>query len=406
MSPPAAGSQVLVVDDDKFTLKALSHKLQDMNFDSVHAVSDANAAIRLLRASGGAIDLVVMDLRLPGMDGVELLRDMATLAYEGGVILITGESERTLGLAQKLAEARKLQVLGSAVKPVSVGTLRAMVAQWRLADAGQRRQISPVSAELVTEGELRTAIDSGAIEPWFQPKIDVVSGAVVGVEMLARWSRSGEYVPPGSFIPLAENSHLIDELTWVLFADASDWVRQWQASGLDLHLAVNISMRSLYDVQFADRLLDMISGKDIAVTVEVTESRLMEDSITPLDNLLRLHLHRVSLAIDNYGTGSASMSRLRDLPFDELKLHRSFLRSMTESERDMTMVQHTVAMAHEIGMTVVAEGVEKSQDWQLVRELRCDFAQGFMLAAPMPGAQLLPWAQQWRREHPRAIWAN
>lgn len=391
-------SPMLIVDDDEFILKSAAVTLANLGFIDVHCANSAGAAIDILERNEPLIEVIILDLNMPGVDGIELLRELAGRQFNGGIVLISGEEERTLSLAESLARARHLRVLGSVNKPLRADTLRALFDQWYSPEAGQDIS-SENPADNITEAQLRAAIEGKVLEPWFQPKIDIRTGHAVGVEMLARWPTPQGKIYPDAFIPLAESTGLVDAMTFMLLTKAVQWVHQWQRAGIDFHLAINVSMESLYDLTFPEKLLEMMSGTDVALTVEVTESCLMKDLVSPLDNLLRLRLRKIGLSIDDFGTGGANLSQLRDLPFTELKLDLSFIQRAIASPRDQTIMLHTIELAKKIGLITVAEGLEKKEHWDLVTSMGCDMAQGFLLARPMPGEKVEQWAKTWRDEH-------
>jgi EAL domain-containing protein (putative c-di-GMP-specific phosphodiesterase class I)/ActR/RegA family two-component response regulator len=392
-------SLILIVDDDEFILKSAAITVANLGFINVLCANSAEAAIDILKRNGSLIEVIMLDLNMPSMDGIELLRELASRQFNGGIILISGEEERTLSLAESLARARQLSVLGSMSKPVSAGSLRAMLDKWCSPKANQDIS-SEDPSDNITEAQLRAAIEGKVLEPWFQPKIDIRTGQAVGVEMLVRWPTLQGKIYPDAFIPLAESSGLVDDMTFMLLSKAVRWVHQWQRDGVDLHLAINISMESLYDLSFPEKLLEMVKGSDIALIIEVTESRLMKDLVAPLDNLLRLRLKKIGLSIDDFGTGGSNLAQLRDLPFTELKLDLSFIQRAIASPRDQSILQHTIELAKEFNLTTVAEGVEGKEHWDLVTSMGCDMAQGFFLARPMPGEDVVQWAKTWRLQQP------
>jgi EAL domain-containing protein (putative c-di-GMP-specific phosphodiesterase class I)/CheY-like chemotaxis protein len=391
-------SPILVVDDDEFILKSTTITLTKLGFVDVYYANSAGVAIDILESKKTLIEVIMLDLNMPGVDGIEFLRELTSRQFSGGIVLISGEDERTLSLAESLARARQLRVLGSLNKPLKADTLRALFDQWCSPKANQDIT-SKDSADDITEAQLRAAIEGKVLEPWFQPKIDIRTGRALGVEMLARWPTPQGTIYPDAFIPLAESTGLVDSMTFMLLSKAVRWANQWRRAGVDLSLAINVSMDSLYDLTFPEKLLDMMSGTDIALIVEVTESRLMKDLVPPLDNLLRLRLKEIGLSIDDFGTGGSNLAQLRDLPFTELKLDLSFIQRATASLRDQSVLQHTIELAKNFGLTTVAEGVEEKAHWDLVAAMGCDMAQGFFLAGPMPGEKVEQWAKTWRLQH-------
>lgn len=220
------------------------------------------------------------------------------------------------------------------------------------------------------------------------------------MEALVRWHHPRDgLVFPDSFIALAEEHGLIDALTHRVLAMALQQARQWREAGLTLQMAVNISMDNLAALDFPDVVVQMAQESETALSslvLEVTESRLMKDLRAPLDILTRLRLKRISLSIDDFGTGHSSLAQLRDIPFNELKLDRSFISGADKDPSLRAIVEATLAMAHQLGMKVVAEGVEDRADWDFLRALGCDVAQGYFIARPMLGHDIPLWHQRWQ----------
>jgi len=387
---------ILIIDDDEFILKSVTITLANLGFADVHYANSAAAAIEILDRNKPHIEVIMLDLNMPGVDGIELLRELTSRQFKGDIILISGEDERTLSLAESLARARQLCVLGSLSKPLRAKALRALLDLRHSSKVNNEEIRVKAPADKITEVQLRVAIEGKELEPWFQPKIDIRTGQPVGVEMLARWPTPQGNIYPDAFIPLAEATGLVDDMTFMLLSKAVRWVNQWQRAGVDFHLAINVSIDSLYDLTFSKRLLKIMSGSDIVLIIELTESRLMKDLVAPLDNLLRLRLKKIGLSIDDFGTGGSNLAQLRDLPFTELKLDLSFIQRAIESPRDRSILEHTIELAKKFNLTTVAEGVENKEHWDLVTSIGCDKAQGFFLARPMPGEKVEQWARTWR----------
>ena len=394
-----ATTPILIVDDDEFILKCVATTLANLGFVDVHYANSAGVALDIMDRNKPLIEIIMLDLNMPGVDGIELLRALTIRQFSGGIILISGEDERTLTLAESLARARQLRVLGSMSKPLNADKLRVLLDQWHPPKTNNYNTGDKAPADNITVAQLRLAIESQVLEPWFQPKIDIQTGQAVGVEMLARWPTQQGNIYPSDFIPLAESSGLVDDMTFMLLRKAVQWVNQWQRAGLNYNLAINVSMDSLYDLTFPEKLQEIMSGSNIGLIIEITESRLMKDLVAPLDNLLRLRLKKIGLSIDDFGTGGSNLAQLRDLPFTELKLDLSFIQKAGASMRDQSVLQHTIELAKNFGLTTVAEGVEEKEHWDLVKSMGCDIAQGFFLGRPMPGEKVAQWVNTWRLQY-------
>ena len=243
--------------------------------------------------------------------------------------------------------------------------------------------------------ELRRAIAADELEVYYQPVADLRSGDVRGFEALLRW-RHSHYgsVSPNEFIPVAEQTGIIGELTWWVLDRALRQLRRWHDEGYDFHVAVNLSARSLLDNGLVSRLRQMIEDVRVrpgSLTLEITESSIMlepERSERVLESLAELG---VSIAIDDYGTGYSSLSRLQRLPVSTVKIDRSFVMHMCAERKDEAIVRATIELARNMGHTVVAEGVEDLSTWERLAELGCDQAQGYYLSPPIPAEECRLW---------------
>jgi EAL domain-containing protein (putative c-di-GMP-specific phosphodiesterase class I) len=225
-------------------------------------------------------------------------------------------------------------------------------------------------------------------------------GALIGVEALVRWQHPVDgLVYPGRFIAVAEAHSLIDGLTRAVLRQALAQSRRWRGTGLALRVAVNVSMDNLARLDFPEFVQSEILRHGVPPTdllLEVTESRLMVDARASMDILTRLRLKQVGLSIDDFGTGHSSLAQLRDIPFDELKIDRGFVHGICDHATQRAIFTASLEMAHQLGMKVVAEGVEDRSHWDFVRAAGCDVAQGYFIARPMPADALAAWAVQWR----------
>jgi diguanylate cyclase (GGDEF)-like protein len=244
-------------------------------------------------------------------------------------------------------------------------------------------------------GGLRRALERGELVLHYQPKADLRSGRILGAEALVRWQHPEHgLLAPGEFIPLAERTGLIHPLTrWVLDA-ALGQAAAWRRAGHRLSVAVNVSTRCLLDLGFPDEVAERLAAWEVpagALTLEVTESAVMADPTRALEVLGRLHALGVGLAVDDFGTGYSSMAYLKALPVDELKVDRSFVGQMASSSSDAVIVRSTIDLGHNLGLRVVAEGVESQETWQELEALGCDTAQGYYLGRPVPAGELDRW---------------
>jgi len=247
-------------------------------------------------------------------------------------------------------------------------------------------------------GELRRAIESDQLVLHYQPKVDAHSGRVLGVEALVRWQHPEHgLIPPGEFIPLAERTGLIGPLTHYVLDAALRQCQQWRQAGHELAVAVNISARRLLDVEFPDEVASLLARWEVParlLVVEITESTIMADPDRALEILGRLDAMGVQLSIDDFGTGYSSMAYLKSLPVHELKVDRSFVTQMNSDSRDAVIVRSTIDLGRNLGLRVVAEGVEDQTTLQELDVLGCDAIQGYYVSRPVPPDDLIRWLEQ------------
>ncbi len=257
-------------------------------------------------------------------------------------------------------------------------------------------------------GDLRKAITSHELRLYYQPKAELPTGLVKSVEALVRWQHPVHgFIPPDQFIPLAEQTGLIAPLTQWVVETAVAQCRCWLDNGLKLVVAVNLSMWNLRDVNLPDTIASLLTRYNVPphlLRCEITESAVMADAAHTIHILNRLFALGVHIAIDDYGTGYASLSYLKHLPADELKIDRAFVQHLTTDVADQAIVQSTVNMAHSMGMQVVAEGVEDQATWDLLASLKCDIAQGYYLSRPIPAPDLECWLDE--RKEAAARWLD
>jgi len=257
-------------------------------------------------------------------------------------------------------------------------------------------------------GDLRKAIAAQELRLYYQPKAELHTGQVSSVEALVRWQHPTHgFIPPDQFIPLAEQTGLIVPLTHWVVETAIQQCRRWLDAGLDLRVAVNLSMWNLRDTSLPETIAGLLAQYGVPphlLCCEITESAVMADAAHTLQVLNRLFALGVRIAIDDYGTGYASLSYLKNLPADELKIDRAFVQHLTADGADQAIVRSTVNMAHSLGMHVVAEGVEDRATWDLLETLRCDIAQGYFLSRPLPAQDLERWLNE--RKEAAARWLS
>lgn len=390
--------RVLVVDDDPFTRDVVKRRLERLGIPAVLTAGSVEEA-RVCLATTARMDLIFCDLGMPDEDGVTLLRGLAPDYADCGIVLISAISEKLLRVVGNLVSAHGLWLLGTLSKPLSTRDFDQVMTAWR---QGPGPVASRPQAEL-SVNRLRTAIRDGEIQVHVQPQCALDTGALVGVEALSRWTLPG-YGPvfPDLFIPFATTHGLINALTEHVLNQVLDALAAWREQGLQLTASINIAASTLHRVDLPDVVLDACARRGInpnQLVFELTEADVVHDLTRSLDVASRLYLAGVTLALDDYGTGQATLSQLRQFPFGEIKLDRSFVASMRGDAEARTIVESSCRLARSLDLRCVAEGIEDDETLRLVRALECDLAQGYLIARPMPISELLDWSRQ-HQAHP------
>lgn len=380
----------LVVDDDELVCAIVAQTMEQFGVDVVTA-SDGVAARRLL-GTARRFDLIVIDLRMPGMDGIELLRDLSVLQDDVALILISAVEPRVLRAAEQIAHARQLHLIGSLPKPISPIDLGLLVQQV----TPRTKPVRPDWIPPVPPDELREALANEEINVYAQPKLSL-TGHFVGAEVLARWIRpDGKVLLPSAFLVTAEQHGLLDELTRAVFRQALRAQRLWRDQGLTTTISINLPSDSLDQLDLPEKLDAEVSQNGTLaeqVILEITESGVMRDLARSLDVVTRLRLRGYRLSIDDFGIGYSSLAQLARFPFSELKVDRAFVHGASKDQSLRSIVEASVRLAQDLKLMTCAEGVETQADYELIRDLGCDSVQGFYVARPMPTHELPNWVR-------------
>lgn len=296
--------------------------------------------------------------------------------------------------AQRVDANMFLGVASGSASEVHTLITGAGVAAERATTAGHRweRYIEGDDADgrwnLALLGELDDAMANNDLRVAFQPKIDIATSKIIGAEALVRWQHPVRgLIPPDSFIPLVEERGRIDDLTLFTIDRTLDALSQWKEHGIDLGLSVNVSATLLDDRKFMDSLLTKVESSDIdpsKLTVEITESAAMDDADSAIAAMHMMRDWGIRLSVDDYGTGQSTLSYLKHLPVDEIKIDKSFVLSVQDSSSDRILIRSTIELAHDLGLKVVAEGIEDEATLAILNELGCDVGQGYLIGKAMP----------------------
>jgi EAL domain-containing protein (putative c-di-GMP-specific phosphodiesterase class I)/FixJ family two-component response regulator len=397
---PLSELSVMVVEDHGFQRRMALRLLLDMGIGAVSEAADGHSALAQLGDTPQPPDVLLIDLDMPGMDGIEFIGHVAERRLARAVVVASALDPALLNTVQTMARAYGLHVLGCVEKPLTRDKLSAVLDGFdEHRHALDDDEVVEVSIEAVRE-----AMALGHIVPWFQPQVELANGKPVAVEALARWKRAdGHVVLPMHFIPLLESEGLVGELTDHMLTHACRWKRRWELQGLRLRVAINVSPQLLSDETAADRYQRIVHEQGVDprdVILEITESSVMADAARGLGVLARLRLKGFGLSIDDFGTGYSSLAQLSHIPFTELKIDQGFVAGVAQQPRKRAVVEASLDLARKLELDVVAEGVEHVDEWQLLADLGCTMAQGYLVGPPVPGEDLPAALSRWRRpEH-------
>jgi len=381
----------LVVEDHGFQRWLVANQLETLGAQYVFSAGDGQEALDIIQDREPPIDIIVTDLDMPGMDGMELIRRLAERKYPASLVVASAMNPSLMEAVKSMAAAYGVTMLGSIAKPVTAKKLGEVIAAYN----PPSRNGQPAAPLVFTRDELEAGIRGEQFEPFFQPKIDAATQSTSGAEALVRWRHPKHgVIRPQAFIEAMEASELVDDLTHLVIKIAAANCRIWCASGHDLSVGVNLSPRSLNDVALADRLTDIVLGAGLEpkrMTLEVTESATATDIARALENLVRLRMKGFGLSIDDYGTGYSSMQRLTRVPFTELKIDQSFVKHAATQVSSRAVVESSLEIAQKLGIAAVAEGVESRRDFDLVRTMGCNLVQGYYVSRPMEAGQFQVW---------------
>ncbi|MBK1640847.1 response regulator receiver protein [Chromatium okenii] len=385
----------LIIDDDPIVRRQTSLLLTALGISEVLTVTNGEAALLTIeRAGSTGIDLLITDLKMPGMDGIEFLRCLAHAGYPGDLIIASGVDAQLLHTVADLARSKGLHLRGAVRKPLTREVLTELLTATR---RQLMRHSMPVLAPEITPADLREGIALDEFSMVFQPKVDANTLEVIGVEALARWQHGGQMIRPDLFISAAERYGLIAPLSRRLLEKTVQDCDALITAGFRLVIAFNLSATWLSDIHLPEFIVESLQASQLLpehLILEITETTILSDLDISMDVLTRLRIKGFKLSIDDFGTGYSSMEQLQRIPFGELKIDRSFVQGAAERPAVRAILAASIDMAHKLNLTTVAEGVETQADLDLIRGLGCDLVQGWLIAKAMPMPELITWLQQ------------
>lgn len=376
----------LVVEDDDFQRQTLVTMLGSLGVTGILEAADGRQALEVIhKLNTKPVDIVLCDLNMPGMDGMEFLRHLGNVRSNISIIVQSALDGALIASVGKMAQAYGLRLLGAVEKPVTLARLEGMILRHETAPLAAKRAATPPPGFAIEE--ILQGVRHKQFEPFFQPKMDFATRRISGAEALARWIHPQHgVIAPDGFIPRLEQAGKIDELTFLMLEKAAEARRLLHDKGHALTMSVNLSLVSLADTELAARIREVMLNAGVDpphIILEITESAAMTTVAPALETLARLRMHGFGLSIDDYGTGYSSMQQITRIAFSELKIDQSFVKDFTDNQALRIVVESSIAMAHKLKIKSTAEGVETQQDWDTLKEMGCDTAQGYLIARPM-----------------------
>lgn len=382
-----ADYKVLILDDHALQCAHMAHVLEMAGFVAVETVQNVPDALACLEQ--GCYDLVILDLEMPGMDGVQFIHALAARQLHPMLVITTACSRKIMNSVSLMAKEKGLAVIGAFSKPFVYEYGQILLRHLRHRNGCQPAQPENLSG-LYDRDVLERALREGRLQAWFQPKKALATGQIVGAEALARWVHPEfGFILPGSFMAAVQQYALDRALLMRMLEDALAAYQTWLALGFRVPVSINLPTRLLDDPDLPDVLYSCVSDSGVPihdVCFELLESETTQVPGQYYMGASRLRLKGFGLAQDDFGRGYSSMYGLISTPFTELKIDRAFVSGAAEDEMRTAALLFSVQLGRQLGLSVTAEGVETHGDLELLRRIGCDNAQGYLLSAALAPA--------------------
>ena len=376
-------NSVLIVDDDPVQIAVLTAYFSGLKAKSIRGAEDSTVALDILSKNSTDFDLIVTDIQMPNMDGIEFMRHLKELDYKGELAIISGVKDNLIDHAARLAKLHKLQLIGQINKPLKKSALDALF----LSQRSNHDLVDNAGEFRYTNADFAKALSNSEFKPYYQPKVDVQNGQIIGAEALVRWIKP-DYgiIVPDLFIPFAEKNGFMEELTFLVFEQVLSDLDGFLSLGPELTFAFNLPPTMINKVALPAQLMTRMNSANVtsdSISFEITENSVLNLEPATLEVLSRLRIYDFDVAIDDFGTGSSNINILKDFPYSELKLDKSYVSTIATDNFSKEVVIAAIKLARQQGMCIVAEGVEDRQTWDIIREMGIEYAQGYYFAKPM-----------------------
>lgn len=388
----------LIAHADPVARRTLAGMLGQLGASRMTDVADGALALHALEAGSSAgIDVAMVDLALPGVDGLDLIRQLAGTGTQARLIVTGAQPAGLLFSVETLAHALGIDLLGTLATPVVTAQLKDLLEHYTPLSGAPVRP----SAPRFTFQQIGIGLQKRQFEPFFQPKIELATGQVKGLETFARW-RHPEHgiLGPASFIDALQQHNRIDFLDWSMIELSVERCRWFQDRGIPMPISLNIAPATLAHPSFVRQMSACLERHKVLpdyVTFEMSETAVLSTNPTFIERLIRLRMMGFGLAIDDYGTAHSNLQLLARIPFTELKIDRTFVDGASRRRPLGTVLRSFLSLAHSLDRMSVAVGVETRQDWDFLQDHGCTYAQGYHIANPMEAAAFPAWLSDWRQ---------
>jgi EAL domain-containing protein (putative c-di-GMP-specific phosphodiesterase class I) len=388
----------LVAEAEPAQRRALTDALAGLGASRVTEVPNGAMVLRALQPGfTPKVDIAIIDIDPAGVDGLELLHAIAALKSAVRVIVVGAQAPDVLFSIESLAQAHGVELLGTIARPITGARLAALLDNYQPAPRPQ----APAPEPSFGFAEVGIGLQQRQFEPFFQPKIELASGQVTGLEAFARW-RHPEHglLGPGAFIDALQQNKRVDFLDWTMIELVVEHCRRYHDAGVPIAVSLNLNPETLAHPAFLRQITATMQRHGVLpdyLTFEITESAILRFDAGFIERLVRLRMMGFGLAIDDYGTGRSNLQLLARIPFSELKIDRSFVDGASKKRPLGTVLKSCLGLAHSLDRMSCAVGVETRQDWDFLQALGCTYAQGYHIANPMAADTFLGWLEDWRQ---------
>jgi len=386
---------VLIIDDSKSQRMFLRGLCLQMGIVDIEEADNGRSALAVMDSRDESFNVLICDLEMPDIDGIELIHLLSARHIRSALIIVSSRERSLLTAVELMASIEGLNVLGALQKPIHIADLNTSLQRYKQQSCEQNLNCKQTERFVLGKDELQRAISERRFVLHYQPKVDLQTHKLIGAEALVRLLTTDNHlIYPNDFIPLCERFRLIDQLSYQVIELAIAQQQRWRDAGLNLCLSINLSAYSFENCDFSSSVIALMKDCTVpadSLIFEVTETGIIQDVGKALAILTRLRLFGYGLSIDDYGTGYSSVKQLSQIPFSELKVDRSLIDGISSKPHLQVIIESTLTMCQKLGIQMVAEGIERPDDWRYLQSIGCNTAQGYLIAPALPEQRFCQW---------------